>query len=84
MPSSKAALTAKIAELEAELRAVKAEALVLRIELDSREAVISYQNGGMDEMGRVIDRMGGGMLAELKSILTRHGVTFRREMAPLS
>jgi hypothetical protein len=84
MPSSQSVLKAKIAELEAEQRATKAESLVLRMELDSREAVISYQNGAMEEMGKLIDEMGGGLVANLKIILARHGVTFRRERAAMS
>lgn len=47
------------------------------------EAIIALQNGAMDEMGRLIEAMPGGLVAQLQTILERHGVSVNRPQRPL-
>lgn len=83
MPSSQKALKDKVADLEARVAELTAEAFMLRMQCEAQDQVIALQNGAMDEMGKLIDRMPGGLVAALKVILRRHGVVFQPEKQPL-
>lgn len=66
MPSSKAALTARIAELTK-------ENTTLRMEVGALENILAYYNGSFEEMKKLIETMPGGLVAQLGMLLGRHG-----------
>lgn len=76
MPSSKAALTAKIA-------ALAAENLTLRMQIAAQEDILTMQNGAMDEIGRLIETFPGGMVAQIVMVLERHGVKVQTQRRAL-
>jgi hypothetical protein len=67
---------AKCAELETENR-------TLRMQLAAQDDVIAMQNGAMDEIGRLIEDLPGGLLAKITVVLHRHGVKVLRPQRPL-
>ena len=76
MPSSKAALTARIAELQK-------ENTTLRMEIGALENILAYYNGSFEEMKKLIETMPGGLVASIGMVLGRHGfLPVRPESSP--
>jgi hypothetical protein len=61
----------------------QAQIRTLEMQLAAMEGVIAVQNGAMDEMGKLLGKLEGGMVARLVAILERHGVKVNRTQQPL-
>lgn len=47
------------------------------------EGIIALQNGGFDEIARIIEEMPGGTIAKIVAVLERHGTRVNRPQKPL-